>query len=411
MKKVCLFSRILATILALCFAASLVSCSFLTNLGKKKPSWSSDPTVSAFVDEIGGCSETYTGAVSEKKYDKAEDAAKEYIANEIVAADAAYEIEKVESEGKLSKKELKALDIPETFMKDAEEVEKYTVTYLTDEKDKTDETTGKAQAEKEGDILQLAVGEKQTDGKDSTKVTVYVIKFADYFKYFSPRMINGDTLTKSYYDSIFNEEKYKNCTMNMEMEMNVQASGQGESFSATVKFSTVTKLENGKIYMEQKAQSDNELFASMNKDIKIYLEEKSDGSILCYVNQAGTWQETNMRAIGFTDFESLTPFHDQYLDHSYFTKTDYGCKLGKENFSAYMNQAMKNLLNNSLLSGMNMDLDGYVDYYVSEGVLSGTRTSIDMDMSVEGVTAKYTLSSVTKCTDYGKTVVEAPTVQ
>lgn len=48
------------------------------------------------------------------------------------------------------------------------------------------------------------------------------------------------------------------------------------------------------------------------------------------------WEEADLTAVGSTSIEELTPFYDQYLDYTYFTKIKYGFALAdikaKKNF-------------------------------------------------------------------------------
>ena len=68
-----------------------------------------------------------------------------------------------------------------------------------------------------------------------------------------------------------------------------------------------------------------------------------------------------------------------------------------------------------LIDPQKMEIDMYAEYYVSEGVLSGMRVDADVDMTVNqggsSGTLEETVTTVTKCTDYGTTVIKKPFVE
>lgn len=391
MKRTSLPVRIAAMLAMICCMLAFVSCGSCAK--PDEPSWKDDPEASAFIDEIGGCSETYKGSVSEKSYDKAEDAVSDYVASEIVAAESECKITETKLEKKLSQKEITQLGISDEMMNGADKVEKYNVAYESTEKDE------------DSNLMMIDSDSKFATAKIvSGKTVVYIITYKDFFKYFSPVVEDGNTLTKSYYDSIFNSEKYNNCTFEQTMEMTVEGSGQGETLSYSYKMTSLIKFDNGKIYMESKTEGD---FPGMPaSDSKTYIEDNGNGGLNCYVYQNGEWLPGSISSAGIHSIDDLAPFKNQYLDHSYFSKTDFGCALEKKNFEKYMKAALKILDLGSFTD--NMNIDGYVNYYVSGGVLSGLRSDVNVNFSMSGATITEKITSTAKCTNYGTTVVESP---
>lgn len=53
-------------------------------------------------------------------------------------------------------------------------------------------------------------------------------------KILSPRAPKGDTVIKTYHDSVFNEEKYKNRTMEQATEINANFSDEDVSMKETI---------------------------------------------------------------------------------------------------------------------------------------------------------------------------------
>ena len=416
MKKIITLKTLLSLLLALSMifaVVSFTSCSFIEDymdlIGNKDKNDKDDEDDgdnkerNEFIDGIGGVSETFEGAVSEKSYDTPEDAVEAYIFEE-VAGQADAVVLDTESKGELSKKEISSLKIPEDFLEDMVAVEEYEVSYALSEDADAMSGNGLSYDQLKSDKL-----------NKNKKVTVYVIKYTVDWKYFTPAPITGDTISQSYYNSVFNAEKYKNCTMEHSMELTVDMQGteNGQAVNMTMEMNTrqLIKHADGKVYLEQVIESKQDGKTSTNT-IYAYLEEV-DGKLVCYVKtdpKSDEWMPTDLRNIGFTSLDQLTPFHDQYLDYTYFTKTNYGFALEDENAELYFNQVMGSMAGLGTLP--DMDIDMFAEYYVSEGVLSGMRMDIDVEFEVADggsvVSAKETAVGITTCTDYGTTVVTKP---
>ena len=357
-----------------------------------------NPEQNKFASALGGVSETFTGAVSEETYDSPEEAATAFIDEELVG-DKDADIQSVKTK-ELSDREISKLDIPAALLNGSDAVEEVEVEYTVEDDDTLESRNG---------LENLAKLNK------SKKIKVYVIKYGTDWKYFSPMPVTGDTISKSYYDSVFQAERYKNCTLESTGDVTAVITADGQTMEMTIKTYQLIKHADGKIYMEQKIDMD-QFGSATNQIIYAYMEEQEDGTILCYVklDEDEDWFETSFSSIGFTSLEQLAPFYDQYLDYTYFTKTDFGFALSDENARSYFTQALGDALGsmNDLIDPDKMKLDMYAEYYVSEGVLSGMRVDADVNMTINegGSTAQLTekVSNVTTCTDYGTTVVEKP---
>ena len=410
MKLSLTLKRILSLILVLSIVFALLST---TGCKKKKdndetPEQTEDKPKDGsvgrneFIDDIGGVSETYVGAVSKETYPTSTAAAAAFVTEEI-AGNSAVTVLETESKGELNNSEISRLGIPTEDQEGILGVEKLEVTYSV--ASTVAHRYGRARATTAEQL------------NKSHKVVVYVIKYENNWKYFSPAPVTGDTITKSYYDSVFNYEKYKNCTFKSEnvinAVVNAQQGGQTETMNVEIKITQLIKHADGKVYLEQKIES-NEFGQYTNSSIYAYLEEV-DGMVVCYVktSDTGDWYETYLSTIGFSSLNELTPFYDQYLDYTYFNKADYGFVLENENAAQYVREALSGVPGlDSLISGDSLDIDMFAEYYVSDGVLSGMRmdAEIIIDMSVEGISMHMveTVIGTLSCTDYGTTVVEKP---
>ena len=357
-----------------------------------------DPDRNLFIDSIGGVSETFKGAVSENTYSTANEAASAFVSEEI-AGESIANVRSVKSNGELSQSKINSLNIPAELLVGSDSVEEMEVTY--------DLETASAYARSGG-----------TTYAYTRTIKVYVIKFGVDWKYFTPAPITGDTITKSYYDSVFNSEKYKNCTFENNAEITITASAAGEYMDMKMSTRQLIKHADGKVYLEQTVSSTGSL-AEMDEALTlcIYLETVGD-EVVCYVKNpdGDDWLQCDLGMVGFASLDQLVPFHDQYLDYTYFTKTGYGFALNQENSRRYFMQAL-----GAALEGMGIDLntsdaqlDMFAEYYVADGVLSGMRLDADFEWSIleDGIsgTIKETAVTTLKCTDYGTTVIERPNV-
>lgn len=355
-----------------------------------------------FISEIGGTSETYTGAVSTGSYETASAAATAYVEAEIVGEQES-QIVATETKATFEGEQIATLNIPADITDGAQSVEEIEVEY--------------------------SVSDGYMAASNSTKkVKVYVIKYETNWKYYTPLPETGATISKSYYDSVFDYEKYANCTfaMNMDMDMSIKASANGYTQKATIEVSMsqfVQYAENA-IYIEQTMSFGGmeDITGGEIKDesmtIAAYMEKTAEGDIICYVKSSDLgsgWSEGDLTTVGFSSLTELTPFYDQYLDFTYFTKTENGFQLADENSEKFIELTLKqdeSMGDLIAMFGENFDMDMFVKYYVSNGVLSGMRQELTMDakMTQEGVSMKLSADVVTTmtCTNYGTTVVKKP---
>ena len=84
------------------------------------------------IDQLGGVSETFEGAISEESYDSAEEAATAYVEEEIAGSSASANVTEVKSVATLSESEI-ANVIPESLREGVDSVEEYEVTYSINE--------------------------------------------------------------------------------------------------------------------------------------------------------------------------------------------------------------------------------------------------------------------------------------
>ena len=369
--------------LALAMAATLsfgiVGCSFFEKSEAEKEK--------EFISSIGGVSETYMGSVSMQSYNSAAKAAEAYVQEQVVGEKEATVVN-TKSNGELTPSQVEQLSLPASVQEGIISVEEIEVEYSASK-----------------------VSYSSTNNQNK-KVKVYVIKYANDWKYYTPAPITGETISKSYYDSVFNYEKYKNCTVVSTTEINLDAM---LVLNVNMTMTQVVKHAEDKILIEQ-TTSFSILGEEQSLYISAYIEETGDNSHVCYVQQEqnGIWEEAALSQIGFNSLEELTPFYNQYLDYTYFTKTDYGFRMSDENAQQYVKQSLEKeeALKEYIALGENLNMDLFIKFYVSNGVLSGMRqdASFKLDVNYQEQQVKVDVSMVaqTTCSDYGATVVSKP---
>lgn len=350
------------------------------------------------IEEIGGCSDTYEGAVSTETYSSVDSAAEAFVNDEIVGSDKTVTINDVK------KTEMTVADtaevIPARFTTGALSVTKCDVNYSAVNNEESASVDGMINAA-------LNAGNR--------KVTVYVIKFDDCYKYFTPTVPNGKAITKSYYDSIFHSDKYANCTLE---QKTISESGFGGAKGGIILTQTMKIAENG-MYITQtgetyasgnaeiaaalKSELDSQLAAMTFTDIYVEFLENDEYKVYVKKSNESNWSEGLITSAGVGSISDLRPFSQMKINYEYFTKTDYGCEISNDNMVDFYTKFFNAVLGNEMKIKK-----GYAKYYVSDGVLSGARISFTISIDASGMTVDATATTNTKCTDYGTTVVTKP---
>lgn len=360
-----------------------------------------------FVNEIGGTSDTYEGAVSSDSYDDADSCAGDYVKNEVVGSKNA-SIVSVQAGSELTSAEVSAIGVSASVLGDYEWVKKYNVTYT--ENDTAD-----------GGITFMA------DRDVSRTQVVYVVKYTDGgFKYIAPKPLNGETITNSYYESLFNNEEYANCTMTSttKIDLDISASYQGEKQKGTmtINYNTLTKIDGNKIYLEMTIKSVyGDVLAegdmpNVDQTLKAYIISTDNGyDLYFYDSDNGSWQSGTFSDVGLNSYKDLLPFVSmRELDYTYYKKTDYGCEVDFGRMADYLMDSLGDALGAGIQYLDQMKIDGYAKLYVSRGVLSGAREYIDLSCNIEqqGVKVKLSESALVEivCNNYGTTVVDTSEV-
>lgn len=257
-----------------------------------------------------GCKDNggdFKGAISEKTYDSREDAVKGFLQEEISgdAFNAEYVGYKKISE--LSQKEIHNLPISDDDKAGIKSVEKGEVEYREQPKSQEDVLTKYA--------------------SDNGKSIVYIIFYtANEIKYFLPVIIKGDTLTASYFDYLFDMNRYLNCTAEFNF---FNEHGTCHITENVIHFIKTMGSETVHLYYYYK---DSDLF---------YCGVASDNTI--FAERIGEFTISDILTSNY-DHDKYVEYFFQlelffgmlnYMDHSFFVKTRTGFEIKEKykNFS------------------------------------------------------------------------------
>ena len=370
--------KILAGILAMTTLFSVGFTASCKNVGENAEH-------NAFIKELGGTSETYSGTVSKNSYSTEEAAARACVSNEISSYSTG---ESIVTRKKLNNSQILQLNLPKTETKDMLGVDELEMEYYISKVDPNEKKTAK----------------------------IYIIKFANEFKYYTIRPADGETVTKSYYNSVFNSQNYKNCTLNSTMEMNIQLTKGDETATATMKLTQTVKYSETAIYLEQMTETTTETnkagnVSSNSENNKVYGYMAKGVTWDYYISRDGEeWTWTTLSSFGVYKMSDLLPFAGEKMEYTYFTKTDYGFELTNENARRYIQHTLGQL---STYLDEDTVIDLFAKYYVCNGALSGMRMDMEMIIDVDydsstKITGNATAGAESKVTDYGTTIVEKP---
>ena len=355
---------------------------------------------------LAGCgghySETFAGKLSADGYSSADTAAAAFLENEIAAEDTAVAFVSYTRTGDISDKEMEEFDLGDVKAEEISSKEWGKIAY-----------TASARASAQADPLA-----EQTDGQ--LQVTVGMFKIGDAYRYFVPLASTGEMISKSYYESVFDAAKYKNCTTSYTMTLSYDVTDGNQSMNMKLETETTMKITESVAMMELWMGGNINAPGASQKieDVKItYYLVEDDDSITAYFEdeEDGSWHSIPFE--GAASWDELYGVQlKNFLDYSYFEKTSTGFKLAPIKFNKYVKNYILSSENSSLSLDFSFDantsFDGEANYYVTEGRLSEATVKIAASYSVQGGVGasdiKISVSGSNKFYDFGSTSVTLP---
>ena len=358
--------------------------------------------VAACIGLFAGCggnySETYNGALSEQSYTSEENAAKAFLTEEIDGNGSTLVYSKVEiAETALSDAEVEKLEIGDKTS--VEYVKQASVFYT----------------QKQTQTLAAAA-----EGNTELSQMLYLVKYVNGgFKYYSPALSSGENLTKSYFNDVFNPERYANVTVTGKVTSvsGAKASYQGETMDATATVDmdyTYQVTENAvyvKLAQTTKTHDQAGKLVTQSTTQEGYLVETLTGYVMC-VNTSGIYQVVPMPNI---ENGSNIIFGEMLdgMDHTYFTKTGSGFEMNKDACIAMM----KNMFGKELEGYEFGSFEDLIDemqfnFYVSNGSISGLKEKLSLGLNINEQGMSMTITAAASADysfkNFGTTTVTVP---
>lgn len=378
MKKLKLFACLLA--LALFGALALTACG--------KP-------------EVGSLSnagnESFAGQISEKSYATADEAATAFLEKELNGSTTTAAFVSYEKTGDLSQDELAKLPLGDVKASDVAAAEVGKVTYR----------------------LQGMDGRKsdpEAEEQNRTQ-TVYLLGVDDSFRYFVPAARNGEMLTKSYFEDFWDNNHFLNGTSSVKIAMGIEFNDGTHEMKADLDVSLDLKVCETGAWLKTNVNLDAsgegaEQLGSMIGDGKYvnmesyFVEETVGGQkslTVCSKVGDGEWNvsRNSLLADSLSDL-FLQNTQPNFLDYTYFEKTEDGFALAPEKFELFVENY------GNPLASMGAKAEGEANYQVKDKRLTKATLKMSANVSVEGATMAYRTSCVCDYFDYGKTVVTLP---
>lgn len=390
-----LLSIVLAAVLALACVLSLAACSDSGSTGKKNETVYTTPD---FVPSDYPKDDAFKGAISKDSYTSTENAAKAFLQNEIAgdATDATFK--EYTKKGDLSAEELRGFaSITSGF--NVTSAERGEISY-EDNATSASGRNAKAGGEPGGSLVTVKL--------KKTTLYIFVIDFSNY-KYFAPELNKGDVITQSYYDEVFDQGKYVNCTVNELSTATVTVKVQGQSVKTEMVSDSTVMLTEDYCFcsakMETKTYLGKELMDSASElDAELFYVFDEEGNItkMFMRTDGGSWREAYTATVDIRDY--TTP----KMDKSFFVKMDYGFTVNREKFSLYLQEAVNNIANNSGMSFDMSNLKSTYDFMVKNGRLDKAVLTMTGKVNAGGQTADYSQNVTTTYTKFGSTSVTVP---
>lgn len=362
------------------FAATAVAACTLSIAGCKKDSDEPDP------------SETFAGTVSTQTYSTQSEAVAACVATELSGNGVTVEMTGYRKDGELTESEIEKLNISAEVNGGIRSVEKGKA-YFTE--------------------ANAASAYAAADADNGMYITVYVIKFTPegatttQYKYFIPLPEAGESLSMSYLTSVFEADKYRNCTVSCTNKTTSKVMG----ISVTVAIGYNIAITETQVKINYTMS-----MLGMSQSFAVYLAEAEE-TVKCVAETEGQFYDFDLSEIDL-EINSISDIYTsqitevECLTH---TKTEYGFKMNNE----FLEPLAKAVIDSGLYAtgevtgSINYDAP-YCNYYVVEGKLYkmtshfGGNAQIMTDGAASATNVAITSDTEVKYTNFGTTTVSIP---
>lgn len=368
---------------------SSIACSNLGGSGKPK---------TGSLSNVGN--ETFCGLLSEASYETAEKAAEAFLEEEISGSTSRATFVSYSKTADLSQSELEELELGEIALSEIQSAEIGQVAYTL--------------SLSENSSLAFPFFDFAATPGTRTQ-TLYVLGVSDDFRYFVPSARNGEMITKSYFDHMSDPSKYTNYTADLVMTMGMDIRDATHRAKVTVDISILLKETEHAAYMKMGVTShaegdDADLIENSlgggYQDVEAYIAEQNGVLYACVLYQ-GNW---NVNVL--SGYHSLNEWVDennrtmpQFLDYTYFEKTDTGFALAPEKFDLFAKNYFEYI---NFPYASETDFNGEATYFVESGHLSKSTIRISSSYSDSGASMNIQASAACDYIDFQSTVITLP---
>lgn len=375
--------RVINSLICIIFLLSVVMCACDCGKQKEDFAWNNDDELSTFIDGLGGFLDDYSGCLSDGQYVSGEIAAKYYVTEQLFNGENNCDFLDVECET-LKEKQIEKLDFFEAFLKNADAVYRYNVKYALKM------------------VARNNLEDNSSGGETQLSVIVYVAKFGQYFKYLVPALKQGEQLNTAYYNYVFNNNHFNNCTYNQTISYclkinSIDQTGLVNNSELNFKYNILVKICNENIIYTLSIESDNQLVKPLY--VSAFIKKNEQGFDFSLIGGEVADFEQFKQLI--EDERDLNPLYGFNLEPSCFIKTHFGFRLPKEYL--YKCSAIEYVGKEEY--GDAVITNGYADYVVDGNSIKAIRAKVNTIFNVNDSNVEQEVLNTIKCYDIGCTTV------
>ncbi len=230
-----------------------------------------------------------------------------------------------------------------------------------------------------------------TSSDELTK-EIYVLKVGTKYRYLTTTPKTGETLTKAYYDSLFNAEFFKNTTVHCKMIMDSYFYMNENLVDLSGKMESITYYNRNAIHVQ--ITGTEGILTGTNSDCYYVLvnmpgetENKYNYYLIDPTNSSNGWtcslslpEKYMYDYSGEYASESLGI---PAMDYSYFIKTETGFKVNPEKLKSFYQTVFDTLIGSIGDFTVN---SGSMEFIVNNNQISSYRITLDTDVEHSGIT-------------------------
>ncbi len=234
---------------------------------------------------------------------------------------------------------------------------------------------------------------------------MYILIINGKAYYMAPLPNAGESLNKSYFDSVLSFENYKNCTAVETSNTTMTMTQNGITAKIINNVTVTTKMTETALYqtlkMEMYAYQGDTKMDETVVTTYTYIEGGTGEVKEQYESKDGiTWTHTGSQTnMEYSDLLTICNY-----DYSYLEKTGTGYKIQDEYMADYIENALKDAAATEVA-----DCTAHLYYYVSNGVTVRARGDISCKIPAYN-NAPMTVVSDADVTDFGKTKIDRPNI-